>query len=244
MPSLPSHPRASRPHPTIFLIHGGPEAHDRDTFSPPVQAWVDHGLAVVQVNYRGSTGYGRAWRDALTGNPGLTELEDIAAVWQRVVDDGIADPEQIVLHGNSWGGYLTLLGLGLQPKLWALGVAGVPVADYVAAYEDEMDPLKAYDRALFGATPEEDPQRYIDRSPLTFADNVSARVMILAGENDPRCPIRQIDNYIARLEELRQAARGAAFRRRPRLAAHGRAHPPAGGDDRLRRPPPGHDSPL
>ena len=200
--ALVAEPPEGRPHPTIFVIHGGPEAHDRDTFSPPVQAWVDHGLAVVQLNYRGSTGYGRAWRDALTGNPGLTELEDIAAVWQQVVDDGIADPERVVISGASWGGYLTLLGLGLQPRLWALGVAGVPVADYIAAFEDEMDPLKAYDRALFGATPEEDPQRYIDRSPITFADNVSARVMILAGENDPRCPIRQIDNYIVRLQEL------------------------------------------
>jgi acetyl esterase/lipase len=197
-------PATERPHPTVFFIHGGPEAHDRDTFSPPLQSWVDHGLAVVQVNYRGSTGYGRAWRDALTGNPGLTELEDIAAVWRRVVDEEIADPERIVLHGGSWGGYLTLLGLGLQPKLWALGVAAVPVADYVAAYEDEMEPLKAYDRALFGSSPEEDPQRYIDRSPLTFIEEVSARVMILAGANDPRCPIRQIDNYIARLEELRR----------------------------------------
>jgi dipeptidyl aminopeptidase/acylaminoacyl peptidase len=197
-------PSTGRPHPTIFTIHGGPEAHDRDTFSPPVQAWIDHGLAVVQVNYRGSTGYGRTWRDALTGNPGLTELEDIAAVWNRIVEDGIADPERVVISGNSWGGYLTLLGLGLQPKLWALGVAGVPVADYIAAFEDEMDPLKAYDRALFGATPEEDPDRYIARSPITFASNVSARVLILAGENDPRCPIRQIDNYIVRLEELRR----------------------------------------
>jgi pimeloyl-ACP methyl ester carboxylesterase len=98
-------PPAARPNPTIFVIHGGPESHDRDTFSPPVQSWIDHGLAVVQVNYRGSTGYGRAWRDALTGNPGLTELEDIAAVWQRVVDERIADPERIVLHGGSWGGY-------------------------------------------------------------------------------------------------------------------------------------------
>lgn len=195
-------PAGRRPFPTVFYIHGGPESHDRDTFSPPDQSWVDHGLAVVHVNYRGSTGYGRAWRDALTGNPGLTELEDIAAVWQRVVDEGIADPERIVLHGGSWGGYLTLLGLGLQPGMWALGVAAVPVADYIAAYEDEMDPLKAYDRSLFGATPEEDPQRYIDRSPLTFAANVSARLMILAGENDPRCPIRQIDNYMARLDEL------------------------------------------
>jgi acetyl esterase/lipase len=193
-----------RPFVTMFHIHGGPQSHDRDTFSPPVQSWIDHGLAVVQVNYRGSSGYGRAWRDALTGNPGLTELEDIAAVWQRVVDEGIADPEQVILTGGSWGGYLTLLGLGVQPKLWALGVAVVPVADYIAAYEDEMDPLKSYDRALFGATPDEDPQRYVDRSPITFADKVSARIFILAGENDPRCPIRQIDNYVTRLEELRR----------------------------------------
>ena len=119
-------PTGPRPYPTIFVIHGGPEAHDRDTFSPPVQAWLDHGLAVVLVNYRGSTGYGRAWRDALTGNPGLTELQDIAAVRQRVVDEGIADPQRIVLSGGSWGGYLTLLGLGTQPDRWSLGVALVP----------------------------------------------------------------------------------------------------------------------
>ncbi len=193
---------APRPHPTIFVIHGGPEAHDRDTFSPPVQAWLDHGLAVVLVNYRGSTGYGRAWRDALTGNPGLTELQDIAAVRERIVTEGIADPERIVLSGGSWGGYLTLLGLGTQPGGWSLGVAIVPVADYVAAFEDEMDPLKAYDRALFGATPDENRALYVERSPITFADHVKVPLLIMAGENDPRCPIRQIDNYIARLGDL------------------------------------------
>jgi dipeptidyl aminopeptidase/acylaminoacyl peptidase len=95
-----------------------------------------------------------------------------------------------------------LLGLGTQPERWSLGVAAVPVADYVAAFEDEMEPLKAYDRALFGASPDEDLQLYLDRSPLTFIENVRVPVMILAGANDPRCPIRQIDNYIARLEEL------------------------------------------
>ena len=191
-----------RPHPTIFIIHGGPEAHDRDSFSPPVQAWVDHGLAVVMVNYRGSTGYGREWRDALTGNPGLTELDDISAVWDRVVAEGIAERERIVLSGASWGGYLTLLGLGMQPERWALGVAGVPVADYVAAYEDEMEPLKRYDDALFGASPTEDPELYRVRSPITYLDQVRVPVLILAGENDPRCPIRQIDNYLQRLDEL------------------------------------------
>ena len=200
--ALVAEPPGPRPHPTILSIHGGPDAHDRDSFSAPVQAWVDHGLAVVMVNYHGSTGYGRAWRDAITGNPGLTELADIAAVRERLVADGIADPERIVLSGASWGGYLTLLGLGTQPDLWTLGVAGVPVADFVTAYEDEMDPLKAYDRALFGASPDDDPELYRARSPITFAENVRVPVLILAGENDPRCPIRQIDNYIARLNDL------------------------------------------
>ena len=195
-------PPTPRPHPTVFLIHGGPEWHDSDQFEPDVQAWIDHGAAVVLINYRGSTGYGRAWRDALTGNPGLTELEDIAAVRRHVVDEGIADPARLALAGGSWGGYLTLLGLGLQPEEWALGLAAVPVADYVAAFEDEMEPLKAYDRALFGASPEKDAERYIERSPITYIEDVGAPVLILAGANDPRCPIRQIDNYIERLEQL------------------------------------------
>ncbi len=65
-----------------------------------------------------------------------------------------------------------------------------------------MEPLKAYDRALFGASPEEDPERYRLRSPLTYAERVRVPVFILAGENDPRCPIRGIDNYVTRLREL------------------------------------------
>jgi acetyl esterase/lipase len=201
--ALVAEPPGPRPHPTIFYIHGGPEWHDRDGWDPSVQAWIDHGLAVVHVNYRGSTGYGRAWRDALEGNPGLTELADIAAVHDRVVAEGIVDPERVILGGASWGGYLTLLGLGTQPERWKLGLGVVPVADYIAAYEDEMEPLKAYDRSLFGGvSPTDDAQRYIERSPLTYIGNVRVPLLILAGENDPRCPIRQIDNYILRLREL------------------------------------------
>lgn len=195
-------PAGDGPRPTVFYVHGGPESQVPDAFSPSVQAWVDHGFAAVMVNYRGSTGYGREWRDALTGRPGLTELEDIAAVYDQLVEAGVTDPRRAVIHGRSWGGYLTLLGLGVQPDRWALGLAGVPVADYVAAYEDEMDPLKAYDRALFGGTPEEIPDVYRERSPITYVDRVRVPVLILAGEHDPRCPIRQIDNYLARLREL------------------------------------------
>ncbi|WP_083683882.1 MULTISPECIES: prolyl oligopeptidase family serine peptidase [Actinoalloteichus] len=189
------------PLPTLFSLHGGPHAEDEDRFSANRALWVDAGFAVVHVNYRGSTGYGSEWRDAIEGRPGLTELEDVAAVHDWAVRTGLADPEKCVVEGGSWGGYLTLLALGTQPERWAAGVSAVPVADYLAAYEDEMEPLRAFDRALFGGSPTEVPDRYQECSPLTYVDAVRAPVLVLAGENDPRCPIRQIDNYLDRLAQ-------------------------------------------
>ncbi len=192
---------ADGPLPTVFSVHGGPHSADEDRFSAYRAVWVDAGFVVIEVNYRGSTGYGSAWRDAIEGRPGLTELEDIAAVYDWAVRDGVADPAKIVIEGGSWGGYLTLLALGTQPQRWAAGVAAVPVADYVAAFEDEMEPLREFDRALFGGSPDEVPDRYRDCSPITYVDQVRAPVLVVAGENDPRCPIRQIDNYLAKLTE-------------------------------------------
>lgn len=190
------------PFPTVFEIHGGPTWHDSDAFAVSPAAWLDHGFAVVRVNYRGSTGYGREWTDALKHRVGLIELEDIAAVREWAVGSGLADPAKLVLSGGSWGGFLTLLGLGTQPDAWTLGLAAVPVADYVAAYDDEMEQLKALDRTLFGGSPQDVPDRYEASSPITYVGQVKAPVYISAGMNDPRCPIRQIDNYVERLEGL------------------------------------------
>jgi len=189
--------------PAVFALHGGPHAADEDRFSAARAAWVDAGFVVVEVNYRGSTGYGSAWRDAIEGRPGLTELEDVAAVHDRCVADGLVDPARCVVEGWSWGGYLALLAVGTQPERWAAAIAGVPVADYLTAYADEMEQLRAFDRALFGGSPEERPEAYRVASPLTYVDRVRAPVLVLAGENDPRCPIRQVDNYLDAL-----AARG------------------------------------
>ncbi len=207
---------ASGPLPTVVEVHGGPTAHDTDAFRAYCATWVDEGFAVVQVNYRGSTGYGSAWRDALEARVGHVELEDVAAVADHLVATGVADPARLVLAGASWGGFLTLLGLGTQPDRWAVGLAGVPVADYVAAYEDEMEGLKAFDRSLFGGSPTDVPGKYADSSPITYVDAVRAPVLVLAGRNDPRCPIRQIDNYLDRL-----AARGAAHEVYRYDAGHG-----------------------
>ncbi|WP_425544006.1 prolyl oligopeptidase family serine peptidase [Streptomyces crystallinus] len=214
--ALVQKPAGAGPFPTVFELHGGPTWHDSDAFAAGPAAWVDHGYAVVRVNYRGSTGYGREWTDALKHRVGLIELEDVAAVREWAVSSGLADPSRLVLAGASWGGYLTLLGLGTQPEAWSLGLAVVPVADYVTAYHDEMEALKAMDRTLLGGTPEEVPERFEASSPLTYVDAVKAPVYISAGVNDPRCPIHQVENYVDRL-----AARGAVHEVYRYDAGHG-----------------------
>jgi dienelactone hydrolase/Tol biopolymer transport system component len=189
-------PGVNGPAPAVFSLHGGPHAADEDRFSAVRAAWVDAGFVVVEVNYRGSTGYGSTWRDAIEGRPGLTELEDVAAVFDHSVESGLVDPKRSVVEGWSWGGYLALLAAGTQPDRWAAVLAGVPVADYLTAYADEMEQLRAFDRALFGGSPQERPEAYRAASPLTYVAEVRAPVLVLAGENDPRCPIRQVDNYL------------------------------------------------
>ena len=195
-------PRTRRPHPMLALLHGGPETHDRDSWSPTVQAWVDHGVAVVLVNYRGSSGYGKAWSDAIKGAPGLTELEDVARVQDWAIADGLAHPRRCIIGGTSWGGYLTLLALGTQPERWALGLAHAPIGDLVATYEDEMHELRWYDESLFGGSPHDLPERYRERNPITFAERIQAPLLVMFGTRDPRCPARGITGYLARLREL------------------------------------------
>jgi len=153
------------------------------------------------VNFRGSTGYGSRWRDAIEGQVGQAELADIAAVHEHLVGQGVLDPRRSVLAGASWGGYLTLLGLGTQPERWSVGLADVPVADYVAAYEDELPSLQAFDRALLGGSPAEVPEVYDRASPISYVEAVRAPVLVLAGLNDPRCPTRQVENYVRALRQ-------------------------------------------
>jgi dipeptidyl aminopeptidase/acylaminoacyl peptidase len=189
-----------KPWPTLFLVHGGPTSVDLDRWAPEVQAYVDMGFCVAMLNYRGSIGFGAAWRDTLIGNIGFPEVEDIVAGHDDLLARGIADPARSVIAGWSWGGYLTLLMHGMHPDRFVAGVAGVPVADYAAAYADESPLLQAYDRALMGGPPEAVPELIRERSPITYVDRVKAPLLILAGEHDSRCPLQQILNYVERLK--------------------------------------------
>ena len=175
--------------PIVMLVHGGPTWLDTDRWQPDVQALVDWGFAVAMVNYRGSIGYGREWRDSLIGDIGGPELEDVNAGLRDLIKRGIADPARAVVAGFSWGGYVTLLELGKHPDLWQCGVAGVPVGDYEAGYEDLSPLLQAYDRALLGGhEPKDVPELMRDRNAINFADDVRAPVLFIIGENDSRCP--------------------------------------------------------
>jgi pimeloyl-ACP methyl ester carboxylesterase len=189
----------------IFLRpHGGPTWLDEDRWHPEVQSYVDAGFAVVLVNYRGSTGRGAAWRDALIGNIGGPELEDLNDALDHLIGRGVADAERAVIGGWSWGGYLTLMMLGKHPERgWRCGIAGIPVGDYELSYEDMSPVLQAYDRALLGGRPDEVPELMADRNPIYSADAVEAPVLFVIGENDSRCPYRQAMAYVERL-----AARG------------------------------------
>jgi dipeptidyl aminopeptidase/acylaminoacyl peptidase len=189
-------PEGPGPFPTLMKVHGGPNWLYMDTWTPEVQAFVDHGIAVAMVNYRGSTGYGRTWRDAIIGNVGFPEVQDTVAGLDRLIEEGVADPERSAIGGWSWGGYITLLALGLHPDRWACGVAGVPVGDYAASYDDSAPSLQSYDRSLLGGTVYEVPDLVRERSPMTYIDRVKAPTVVMIGEHDTRCPPEQAMHWV------------------------------------------------
>ena len=147
-------PAGAGPFPIVMRPHGGPEWHHRDRWEPEIQALVDAGYAVAGVNYRGSTGYGIAFRERLIGDPGFPESEDVVACLDALIADGVAAEEEVFLAGWSWGGWLACLNEGLNPTRWKSVFAGVPVGDLVAAHWAAMPRIRALDVAWFGGDPD------------------------------------------------------------------------------------------
>ncbi len=195
-------PEGDGPFPTIIEAHGGPTAVQLNTYMPGAQMWLDSGFAYCSVNYHGSTTFGRQFEHSILGNLGDFEVEDMAAARQYLVDQRIAQPDAVIIMGGSYGGYLTLQSVGKKPGLWAGGIAIVAIADWVLMYEDQAETLRGYQRSLFGGTPQEKPEQHAASSPITYAANISAPLLILQGENDTRCPARQMRVYEQRLREL------------------------------------------
>ena len=195
-------PPGDGPFPTIVHTHGGPTAVQTNMWKPDAQAWLDHGFAFFSLNYRGSTTFGYEFQHAIDGNLGDLEVDDIAAGVSWLLESGIAEPGALLKTGTSYGGYLTLQALGRRPELFAGGMAIVAIADWTLMYEDQAGTLRGYQRSMFGGTPAEKPEAHRKASPITYAADIQAPILVLQGENDTRCPARQMRVYEKRLNEL------------------------------------------
>lgn len=195
-------PEGEGPFPTILETHGGPTWVMSSLFSPLAQSWLDHGFAFFSLNYHGSTTFGKDFEKSIWCNLGDLEVQDMAAACKWLVDNNIAQPDAVLLTGGSYGGYLTLQAIGRRPELWAGGMAEVAIADWKTMYEDEADSLRGYQRALFGGAPDEVPEATRKSSPITYAEQIKAPVMVIQGENDTRCPARQMKVYEEKLLSL------------------------------------------
>ncbi len=194
-------PQGTGPFPVVMHVHGGPEWHHRNRWEPEIQALVDAGFAVALVNYRGSTGYGIAFRERLIGDPWFPESEDVLACLDALVGEGVVDGDRAFFAGWSWGGCLACLNEGLHPERWRAVFAGIPAGDMVAAHWASMPSIRAYDVALYGGKPDELPKLYAERNPMTYVDRAKAPVLVIAGEHDPRCPVEGITPWINALRE-------------------------------------------
>ncbi|WJK33375.1 prolyl oligopeptidase family serine peptidase [Solwaraspora sp. WMMA2065] len=199
--TTPNDDRRTRP--AVFLVHGGPSQHARDAYDPLVEILASTGCAVVRANYRGSSGYGSAWRNDFSSGVGLTQVADLAAVRGHLVTEGLIEAGRVALWGTSWGGYLTLLALGVQPRLWRLGVAISPIADYAAAFHAASPAVQALDVMLFGGTPEQVPEAYARSSPASYVDQVTAPVLLAVSSDDVRCPPAPVERYAGLLAARR-----------------------------------------
>ena len=189
-------PPGEGPWPAILYSHGGPTGVAGPTFHPMCQTWVDSGYALLSVNYRGSTSFGDAYREALTGDIGGVDVADMVAGRRWLVESGIAAPDQVILNGYSYGGYLTLQCMATHPELWAGGIAGAPVADWIGVGEDQNASLDAYDQALFGPDTPESHAHKVRASPLTYIERFAAPLLITTPEADTRTPLRPTQAFV------------------------------------------------
>lgn len=204
IPALLYAPRdipASERLPALVHVHGGPTAQWFRGFDPFAQFLVDRGLVVIEPNIRGSTGYGVAFRDAAIKDWGGADLEDVAGAAEYLATLPYVDPERLVVFGGSYGGFMTFIAATKKPDLWRAAVSWVGISDLHKLYEQSMEHFKYYFREQMG-DPEQDRALWRDRSAIEFADRLRAKLLIVHGVNDPRCPVEQSRIFRDRLLAL------------------------------------------
>jgi len=188
IPALLFIPQAQAPGPAVILIHGGPDWFFEMTWYPLMAHMASRGWTVLVPNYRGSTGYGRAWQEASRFDFGGVDNDDVAAGADYLIKRNLADPQRIGITGRSHGGYLTMTCLTRYPEKWAVGSAVVPFINWFTNHKYIRPDLQHWDYENFG-DPEKDHDLWVERSPFFFLDQVAAPVQLIAGRLDQRCPV-------------------------------------------------------
>jgi dipeptidyl aminopeptidase/acylaminoacyl peptidase len=188
IPALLFTPPTKKTESAVLLIHGGPDWFFEMTWYPLMAHMASRGWVVLVPNYRGSTGYGRAWQEASRFDFGGVDTDDVAAGADYLRREGLADPQRIAVTGRSHGGYLTASCLTRYPDLWAAGSAFVPFLNWFTNHKEIRPDLQQWDIENFG-DPVENQVLWQERSPSYFLDRVLAPLQLICGRHDARCPV-------------------------------------------------------
>ncbi len=189
--------------PVVINPHGGPWARDYWGFNPEVQFLANNGYAVLQMNFRGSTGFGRAFWEASFKQWGRTMQDDISDGVKWLIDQGIADPKRIAIYGGSYGGYATLAGLTITPELYAAGVDYVGVSNmftFMNTIPPYWEPLRDMFYEMVG-NPKTDSLMLAEVSPVNLVDKIKAPLFVAQGANDPRVNKAESDQIVQALKD-------------------------------------------
>lgn len=189
--------------PVVLNVHGGPWARDQWGYNPEVQFLVNRGYAVLQMNFRGSVGYGRKFWEASFKQWGKTMQDDITDGVNWLIDEGIADPKRIAIYGGSYGGYATLAGLTFTPDLYAAGVDYVGVSNLFTFMKSIPPYWKPYLEMLYEmvGNPESDKEMLTAASPVFHVDKIKSPLFIAQGKMDPRVNINESDQMVEALKK-------------------------------------------
>ena len=184
--------------PLLVLSHGGPTAASTTSKSLTIQYWTSRGIGVLDVNYGGSTGFGRAYRDRLKGKWGIVDVDDCVNGARYLVARGDADPDRLMISGGSAGGYTTLCALTFRHAFKA-GASHYGVSDAEALAKDTHKFESRYLDGLFGPYPEAR-EIYYSRSPINFTERLSCPVIFFQGLEDKVVPPNQAERMVAALQ--------------------------------------------